>query len=346
MNEMHRNLDYVTDDGGTANWQFYVDSEITSVPESEERTIDVLERLRSAIYPYVELKEIRLGVLQVPESASLEDALTAGKQHPESPITIRSQSALTGDDVAERLSQLQPDESCVLYASDIVSEQTSVELFFRDGVFAIDGERSDRYRSSTAATEPKYSPMSCSILHRGPKYSPVELQGGESVYTLSIGTDTDLWFDDSMIGQINRARLHEILRTLENSLPIVDCNFTVSDMKSYADPDATAVFEYDGPPADELIREYRIDWVESELVETATQYHEGGEAVFEVTSDAPRVQPEELRKRIEAYVDHQRQQGKPPQADRLRVVRTDGTQLEATLTDDTLDWVDDGFEEA
>ncbi|PSP84574.1 hypothetical protein BRC96_05510 [Halobacteriales archaeon QS_6_64_34] len=118
-------------------------------------------------------------------------------------------------------------------------------------------------------------------------------------------------------------------------------SFIVDDMKGYGDADAEAVFDYDGPPAEELIKEYRIDWVESELVETAAQYEEDGNTVFEVMSDAESITTDELRKRTEAYVNQQQTKGNAPQADRLRIIRTDGTPLEARFSDGDIGWIDD-----
>ncbi|QLH80889.1 hypothetical protein [Halosimplex pelagicum] len=99
------------------------------------------------------------------------------------------------------------------------------------------------------------------------------------------------------------------------------------------------------PSSEQLLEDYRKEWVEREIVESTTQHIENRETVFEIASDAAAVQTAELRARIEAYVDYQREQGNAPRADRLRIVRTDGTKLEATLTDGTLEWVDDGLKE-
>ncbi|WP_436925778.1 hypothetical protein [Halosimplex amylolyticum] len=340
---MEKNQDYLTMIRGSTSWKFYIDSEIELSNEVPDRTAAVMERIFATLGRDIAPIVLKLGVASLPSQTPIDEAFSEAEPVLDSNGTIKNCHGITYQEYAERVAEIATEDDRVLHVSKVATESTCVKVYLRSGMQTIDATESEYFRNDRSDVDqvPDHAPLSFSVIHQSSKYRPGGKLAGDSVYRITIGTDSDIWFGDTEIAQINRARLSKLLHEINDTFPVVARDFSVGEMDRYTDADPSVVFEYDGPPAEELIREYRIDWVESELVETAAQYDEAGETVFEVTSDAPTVQTEELRKRIEAYVDHEREQGNAPQADLLRIVRTDGTQLEAKLTDDTLEWVDD-----
>ena len=340
---MKKNISYLTYEGGTAAWQFYIDSEIAESDAVPEQTASIVERAFGILDSEIVPVSLRLGVATIPAQTPLRTALDEIESLSDSNIVVEDQHRVTFEKYAERLADIPLDDRRVLHNAKVSTTATKVRVFLRSGMKTIDPEESPHYRydSPDAEGTPDIGPLGFSILHLWPHYGPEEKIDGESIYRISVLANSNLWLDDTPIATINRTRLQSLLHEIDDAFPVVKRKFTVDDMKGYGDADAEALFNYDGPPAEELIREYRIDWVESELVETAAQYNEGDETIFEVTSDAESVQTAELRLRIEAYVDQQQTKGNAPQADRLRIIRTDGTPLEARFSDGDIRWIDD-----
>jgi len=163
------------------------------------------------------------------------------------------------------------------------------------------------------------------------------------VHALIFHLNAEVYFEASRVGEINRARVREGIAKIRDRFDVIECT-TAPDRLNETQLDEE-LLRSGGPSSEQLLEDYRKEWMEGEIVESTTQHTEDGETVFEIASDAAAVQTRELRARIEAYAAHQRERGNAPQADRLRIVRTDGTKLEAELVDGTLDWVDDASEE-
>ena len=344
---MKKNIDYLTEGTGWANWQIYVDSKIAMSDEIPDRTKSIVEDVFEALGDTVTPKTLDLGISSLPAQTPIPAAKKQAERLPDSPLTVDSKGKITFESYLDRLAEIPVDDGRIVQNSKIHTETAKVQIFLRSGMQTIDISGSAYYEleQPTVEDSPNYAPLAFTIIHFGPKYGPEDKLEGDSLYRISISTRSDIWFDDTQIAQINRAQLHELLHRIDSVLPVVKRKFSVGEMSGYINADAEAVYDYDGPPADELIKEYRIDWVESELVETAAQYEEGDETIFEVTSDAESVQTAELRLRIEAYVDQQQTKGNAPQADRLRIIRTDGTPLEARFSNGDIEWTDDDAEQ-
>jgi len=339
-----KNVDYLTRSGGSANWQFYIDSKITQSDEAPERTESVVEQVFAALGTDIVPVTLNLGLVTIPAATSLPAAFDNCEQLPDAPDSIEHSDGVSFETYSERLAGISIESGRILHNSKVAVTAARSSVFLRNGIETIDVEASPYYRYDSARIDgsPEGGPLGVTVLHLWPNYGPEDKLDGDSLYRVTVGTDSNVWFDDTAIAHINRARLHALLHRIDEALPVVKRKFTATDMNGYFDPDAAAVFEYDGPPAEQLIREYRVEWVESELVTTSTRYQENGEPVFEVTSDAEALQTDELRRRIEAYVDHQRTQSNVPQAELLRIVRTDGTVLEARFTEEGVVWTDSG----
>jgi len=344
---MQKNEDYLTIGSGRATWSFYIDSKITQSDDVPARTASVVERVFTALGTDIVPVRLKLGLTSIPTETPVRDAIKRPGSLADSPFIFEDRDGFTFENYAAQLADIPIEDNTVLYIGKVGSAITNSRIYLRSGMQTIGAERSPyfRFESSDAPVGPEYAPIAFSILHLGPRYGPEDGLDGDSVYKVGIGTDSDIWFDETPIAKINRARLHALLYEIDSALPVFQRSFIVDNMKGYGDADAEALFNYDGPPAKELIKEYRIDWVESELVETAAQYEENGSTVFEVTSDAESITTDELRKRIEVYVNQQQTKGNAPQADRLRIIRTDGTPLEARFSDSDIEWTDDDAEQ-
>jgi hypothetical protein len=340
---MKKNEHYLIGGGGTATWQFYIDSEISLSNDIQDRTATIAERVFAAVTDVIIPIELTIGAASIPTETPIEDAFREAEPVSDSQFVLKDEDGIEFEQYEKKVASISADDNRVLHISKIATEATKVQVFLRNGMQTISAGTSEYFKNENPDVDKglDYAPLNFSITHHGSRHAPKGELKGQSVYRVVLRTNSDVWFDDTTFARINRARLSEIFYNINSSLPVVALKFSADDLKGYTDTDVAGVFEYGGPPANELIKDYRVNWVQSELVETASQYEEGGETIFEVTSDAESILTDELRRRIEAYVEQQRELGNAPQADRLRIVRTDGTPLEAMFTDSGLEWTDD-----
>ena len=263
---------------------------------------------------------------------------------------VNSHSVTIGDDVESTIIQLrellEADSDRIdspVYIPACWYGNTTYSVYLPAGEIEITPDDSQHYRLQKNGD----------IKNKRPSYEPLEIKikllknedvvpeyDRPFVYGIKITIGADVFVEGSDIGEINWARLSDAMEYVSDRFDVLEKSFLPFryDREQWIQDH---LFGYDCPSSESLVREYRLDWIQSELVQTATQYEEDGETIFELTSDAAAVLTDELRKRFEVYVDYQREQGNAPQADRLRIVRTDGNPLEATFSHGRLKWVDE-----
>jgi hypothetical protein len=260
------------------------------------------------------------------------------------PVELSDPSALE-DTIREFGAEQNANTTDYVYLSDFEFDGSVVRIYIPAGDVEISEDSPEPHleHGDDPETAPDNPPFYIQFAHFPGTHVKSVDPAPTHVYALLLYLNAETYFEDSLIGEINRARVREGIARIRDRFDVIECT---------AAPDRLSetrlneeLLRLDGPTSEQLLQDYRKEWAEREIVGRTAQYTENGETVFEITSDAAAVQTAELRARIEAYVDHQREQGNAPRADRLRIVRTDGTKLEARVVDGTLEWADDASEE-
>lgn len=286
-------------------------------------------------------KTLKTGSSSVPSTDSLDDFLSDAEEVSIYSVDVSDDIAVVTNELREYLNRDVERIDAPVFISGGRYEDATWSVYLPAGEIEVGPENSEIYRlqkkGDIKSVRSMRAPLELSLRAATNTYAP-DGYDKPVIYKLTIMVGADIYVEDSPIGEINRACLHEAIEYIAERFDVVDRSFSYGFTKEPWMREH--LFEYDGPSSDELIREYRLNWVQSELVQTVKKYKEDGETIFEVTSDAAAVLTDELRKRIEVFVDHQQAQGNAPQADRLRIVRTDGTSLEATFSDGNVAWAD------
>jgi hypothetical protein len=190
----------------------------------------------------------------VPE-ADLEDSLSAVDDI-ESPITVRDSEGVTSADIADKVSEIPVEDGTEVYVPSLEITDSRAQMFLEDGLFTVDTSTTDRYRFVPVSSDTDSDP-SKPVLWAKLGYAPGKLAYGydHPVFKWWINTPTDIWFEDSLVGRINLARLATCFDRLDEALEVLEVS-TVSRGLGVTESGVSELFEYDGPDAETLIERY------------------------------------------------------------------------------------------
>ncbi len=163
----------------------------------------------------------------------------------------------------------------------------------------------------------------------------------DAVYELGISTTSDIWIDDETgdedvdtIAQINRARFYDAFSKIEDSEDLLATYWISVDFAPIPEH-ADALLNYDGPPAKELLAEYRSDWTETRLRGQAIGETIDGKRIVHFGPVDEYVFPEELKLRVEVYLRENKQYDT---VDQVRVTTNGGETLTGIVRDGDVRW--------
>jgi hypothetical protein len=162
----------------------------------------------------------------------------------------------------------------------------------------------------------------------------------EHVYEVEFLTHSDIWFVDDTgdewvdaIARINRARLNAAFEQLMRSHDAFETYCLPSGFPGVR-KHIRAVLTYDGPDADDLLAQYRRQWVASKLNPRVSGRVADGDRTLDVGRVDERMRAAELRRRVEAFLQYEY----ISPIHRVRVEAADGRPLVGTLSDGSVEW--------
>lgn len=161
------------------------------------------------------------------------------------------------------------------------------------------------------------------------------------VYDLRLRSKTDIWFFEkgdkelvAPLARINRARFNEAFQRFAASEDLLETFWVSVDFPGDSSR-FPQLLNYEGPPADVLLTQYRRDWVESQLLDHAAGDTVDGQRVVSFGPVEQHVFPDELKLRTETYLF---ESGDHEVVDRVRVTTADGETLVGTVGEETIHW--------
>jgi len=300
--------------------------------ESTEAVLDIYKRVIDTLGNVFSVTELQVEYTPLTAVSEAGESLRPA----ESTQIVESGDQVTSDDIRSAVDTSENGTDDGVYIQTLTSVDTRVQMYLAGGLHWIGRDTPERYKHAkldgTQTEQTPQKPVYVNLSHRAVFNDEREEVGAETVCCLILSTRTDIWFQETPLRRINRARLAERLTALSEVLNT--CEVVVQAPYGPSPPSfLETLLDYDGPSAERLIEKYRIEWVEEMLRERARGYRDGEARVADfgtVESDLPR---EELIGRLEAYL---RAQDMP--VDRVTVTTTDDTTLMRTVTDDAITW--------
>lgn len=120
-----------------------------------------------------------------------------------------------------QLVEISPDNIRYIRVLDIECGKTNFYLKSRESY--IDRSSKDVYKECSydeiIEEQPRSDPFRAEIYHEK------SMNGNNTVYKIRFWTHTDIWFEDTEIGKINRNRLRDIFKMLYDTFDVVDTFF-------------------------------------------------------------------------------------------------------------------------
>lgn len=300
---------------------------------------------------------VRTRSVQRDETTPLDQALDRVLDGPVSSFTVSNDEGVTGADVRQALAD-HSETGQALFPINLTPLSCATVVFLNQGFLTLDGSDDDApfYKMARGTgiigTTPDVEPMAFVLKHKRnkPFTNPLQTfvdsprESCETEYRLEVIIQTEHWTtiapDDpavDAITRINRARLHEALDTVIQSQDTLEVAYLPSGYLHPVDEDIQRLIAYDGPPADELLADYRRLWVDRHLLPQAVGTARDGHRHVDFGQADELVFPDELKRRIEAYLAAD---DSGASVDQVTVRTHDGTTLTGTTTDAGVEWQD------
>jgi len=355
-----RNFDYITAEvQQNLDFIWTVEPTATTVKEWQAEVLRVFDTALNAFGDVLKCSGLKLSLQPVHTDRELsgdeysyeypydyQEAIT---------ISVQSEDIVSITDLEEAIASINvaSDQHLVPLSLSMNLTETQAKVFLNQGFVLVDQDCEyywKRDKMQVIEETPDRSPTTLQINHTNnflefsnpvkQHRDPLEAKS-DTLYEIEITTTSDIWTvggtgDEKIdaIGQINRARLNEAATTIQTNLDVLYGNWVSVDFGGLRDL-FTEVLDYSGPPPEELIRQYRVNWVESKLRDKAAGGVVNGERVVSFGQVPELVFPAEIRARVEAYVQDT---DSTETIDRVRVATMDETQLEGLVTEDGIEW--------
>ena len=253
-----RNEGYVLAQGDWTAIRFSLRAQKSTQPSfGVRRAFDIVQECFS---PVLTVTEIEMTVKRRDPEVPLTQFSDAVSEFPdiENPIRVRHADGINSERLRLRLDELDVGND-ELFVSPIRCSDTVTHVFLSDGLCRIaagDGGANKRYKSDTPQgvkpDEPS-GPAAFFDLTYAPEGYPYHRDSEE--FVCEFRTVIDIWFGESPLAQINRARLYECFGALDTRFPRTDSSI-INVMAGVSEQDVYRVLEYDGPSSESLIDRY------------------------------------------------------------------------------------------
>ena len=268
-------------------------------------------------------------------------------------VRVHSEEGITETDIRDRFDQLQKRATGLPVPIRASGVDGTTSVFLNQGWQPME-TGSDSYKSiddyMVIDESPDGPPIFVYIGHSSNSliHDPIESyyespqNECKTVYRIKVDVQSDIWIRDETgdedvdaICRINRAHLAETFDQLIDSHDVLETYFLPSGFPGVHEH-MQAVLEYNGPPAEELIRDYRRRWVTEHLRAQARAYEtDDGTQGIDFGLVTQQITIEELKKRIETYL---MADSSTDPIDEIRVRVEDGTELCGRLSEGSVDW--------
>lgn len=327
----------------------------SSVGEWRNEFIGLIGDVIRTFNPIITTTELKFSYQVFQDDFELNEANLgdeyAGKdfQH----VRVHSEEGITETDIRDRFDQLQKRATGLPVPIRASGVDGTTSVFLNQGWQPME-TGSDSYKSiddyMVIDESPDGPPIFVYIGHSSNSliHDPIESyyespqNECKTVYRIKVDVQSDIWIRDETgdedvdaICRINRAHLAEAFDELIDSHDVLETYFLPSGFPGVHEH-MRATLDYNSPPAEELIRDYRQGWVSDHLRAQARAYEtEDGTRGIDFGLVTQQITIEELKKRIETYL---MADSSTDPIDEIRVRVEDGTELCGRLSEGSVDW--------
>lgn len=204
-------------------WWFYIASNAEDCKEQVEEMIKRIDGLYDAFGDFIIPTKVNIGYRFLPENLPLSDFSTVpGKGHPGKPQKKTFYSA-DGVEKSKLHHTIQDLKNQPVYIPIVAIKKNKVKLELESGTHYL-GCSDPRYRypntNRSSGDGPFWEPIKPKKLHLSDRKAGAK-RGFPFSYLLPVNLHTDIWFEDSELGQRNRQNLVEFLEAIETHLPVL-----------------------------------------------------------------------------------------------------------------------------
>lgn len=352
-----RNRDLVTSEvEGVLTYYASILPHAGTAEEWQREVVDLIGHVLDAFADVVTVTEAELLLQSVPRDSSTNDGSPVDQYdaRESDEVVVRSDDGITREHIVSAVDDTACAADTTVVPVRFQMTDGSARVFLNQGFLTVDEDCQwyrKRKHNVTSDETPDRPPVHLVFTHNVNtrssgfirRYYDSPDEECDTAYDLQIGTTTDLWIvdetgDDDVdaIARINRARFYEAFSGIEDSEDLLATYWISVDFERLPEH-VDAVLDYDGPPADELLAEYRRDWVEARLRDQAIGEAVDGERIVHFGPVDEHVFSDELKRRIEVYL---RETDQFDVVDQVRVTAHDGETLTGSVRDDVVHWVD------
>lgn len=212
MNEEH----VQTHSESVATWGFLVPSNAERCSEAMNEITALCEGLFEAFGDFVVPLRIQYQLQERPEGARVPHPSRDPPPRKVRTIDLRSED---GIGIATVVESFRGDSHASMYVSELPLERNRVKVWLGSGDEYLDRENS---HTVPAMSDPAdrgvwHDPLSIRLLH-----APFDIEGvsTEFIYYLSVRLFSDIWFEETSRGQVNREYLVDFFRRLHDQLAV------------------------------------------------------------------------------------------------------------------------------
>ena len=204
-----------------ATWTFCVPSTAETISEAVEELVHAYEGVTTPSEDFVVPEEVTMTLKSRPGNPSMKaifDAIIENKETDDIKSTIREKNGITG----QHLRAVLPDRTEQKYFIQKASiDNARVRFRLADGdVYANRTDNSTLYSDDTRfdSDTATYPPLEFLFLY-AKNFDEDDVDADILIY-IFVSTWTDIWFENTDIGAINRDRLRRLLQPIDDALPV------------------------------------------------------------------------------------------------------------------------------
>ena len=208
-----------------AAWTFCIPSRAETVTEGLEESLSIYDDIYNISDCFVLPVESTVTILEnIPNEVSLDQIMDIAMK--EDRITERTEKVRDSNGITKgHLRGLLSQDIQQTFLTSIQTDRSRVRCRLADRDVYVDEERnSATYRGDTRLDtgSPAYPILKFNMFYvKNPSIDSVE---SDVIVYVSISTWTDIWFEKTEVGRVNRDRLRGLLERINQALPVVKVN--------------------------------------------------------------------------------------------------------------------------
>lgn len=201
-----------------ANWTFLVPSTSNTCSAEADEIIETCSKLFEAFEDFVVPVEATYNLQTFPA-----DSLVPTSPNGSPDERIDSQEIVKENEEGIQFETLfekySTSSESAYYIPELRINRTKVMMYLESGDVYVDRENHSVFYKGNVPQDqvPTYDPLSFEVTHLADLDDVVSTN---FVIVIRVRTKTDIWFENTDIGEVNRSRLQALLERIESNLPV------------------------------------------------------------------------------------------------------------------------------